>query len=77
MPNDLAISFGIGRDLVAHGRPQHVGDLLADRRIVRLDLALAGVELEVLEPVLHRQRGSLGCVPVGGIAIAEMVAAPR
>ena len=55
MPNDFAISFGIGRDLVAHRGPQHVGDLLADGRIVGLDLALAGVELEVVEPVLHRR----------------------
>ena len=46
--------FGVGRDLVAHGRTQTVGDLLAHGRVVRFDLAFAGVDLEVLEPFLHR-----------------------
>ena len=45
---------GIRRDLLAHAGPQHVRDLLAHTRIVRLDLAPSGVELEALQPALER-----------------------
>ena len=47
------------------------------RRIVGLDLALAGIDLEVLQPGFHRLVIAFGCVPVGGTPIAEIVAAPR
>ena len=46
---------GAARDLLAQRRPQAVGDLLADGRVVRLDLALAGIDLEVLQPALERR----------------------
>jgi hypothetical protein len=45
----------IARDLLAPGRPQHLGDLLPDRRVVRPDDLLAGVDLERGQPILQRR----------------------
>src|SRR5438552_15095183 len=45
---------GVRRDLLAHAGPQHVRDLFAYARVVRLDLTLAGVEFEALQPALER-----------------------
>ena len=53
-PEGCADLLGIGRDLVSHRRPEHIGDLLADGRVIGLDHLLARVDLEAGEPLLHR-----------------------